>query len=237
MPRSHGATCECFEGFWGEECEVELRTSSCRSNPCLNGATCNQYTGRYVCYCTSGWQGVNCEQDVDECQVSTSWRNGGTCLNSPGTYSCACASGFTGSSCAIDLNECLSLPCFQGECLNGINEFKCVCREGYKGTLCDEESPSTSDTESAGPAWFTLFVAIIAILAIVVSVFVGVYAFLKLRGRLNQGGLQKLDRSVRHAASASTRNTSMASTVGERDMYERVNVARAEPAVYTNLGI
>ena len=33
----------------------------CASNPCQNGATCNNLQNQYTCTCAGGWQGTHCE--------------------------------------------------------------------------------------------------------------------------------------------------------------------------------
>ncbi|XP_061172865.1 CUB and sushi domain-containing protein 3-like [Saccostrea echinata] len=38
--------------------------NSCASNPCLNGGTCVNGLDRYDCLCTSSYNGVNCENDI-----------------------------------------------------------------------------------------------------------------------------------------------------------------------------
>lgn len=46
----------------------------CGHAPCLNGATCadtNASTSGYECTCAAGYEGVNCELDVDECSLGT----------------------------------------------------------------------------------------------------------------------------------------------------------------------
>ena len=35
--------------------------SECGSNPCLNGATCNDLLNKYTCTCAPGYQGTRCE--------------------------------------------------------------------------------------------------------------------------------------------------------------------------------
>jgi hypothetical protein len=37
----------------------------CLSNPCQNGATCNNEQNGYTCRCAGGWQGTNC--DIGNC--------------------------------------------------------------------------------------------------------------------------------------------------------------------------
>lgn len=46
---------------------------ACNSSPCLNGASCSTTsTAGYECACLPGYEGVNCELDVDECNQGES---------------------------------------------------------------------------------------------------------------------------------------------------------------------
>ena len=40
---------------------TERALPSCQASPCLNGATCIDFTGGYVCLCTNGWTGPMCQ--------------------------------------------------------------------------------------------------------------------------------------------------------------------------------
>ena len=55
-------------GILGENlCEI----NSCSPNPCDNGGSCqmdDNVQGGYVCTCPDGYTGVNCLNDVNECQ-------------------------------------------------------------------------------------------------------------------------------------------------------------------------
>lgn len=45
--------------------------SACSPSPCQNGGTCELQSeddmNEYVCTCSVGYTGVNCESDIDEC--------------------------------------------------------------------------------------------------------------------------------------------------------------------------
>ena len=41
-----------------------LDTDECASNPCQNGATCNDYVNQYNCTCAPGWENTHCETSM-----------------------------------------------------------------------------------------------------------------------------------------------------------------------------
>jgi hypothetical protein len=54
--------CECFSGFGGSECGIEV--NECHSRPCHHGGTCieGQRAGTYACVCTPDAFGGECER-------------------------------------------------------------------------------------------------------------------------------------------------------------------------------
>lgn len=54
--------------FLGYHCEFDV--DECISNPCLNGATCNNKVGSFMCSCLNGFEGKFCETNIDDCMVS-----------------------------------------------------------------------------------------------------------------------------------------------------------------------
>ncbi|CAH1238884.1 THBS2 [Branchiostoma lanceolatum] len=54
--------CLCRTGFELKEDQHDCKDADdCRSNPCLNGATCHDGNGDYTCQCPRGFKGDNCE--------------------------------------------------------------------------------------------------------------------------------------------------------------------------------
>ena len=53
--------------FIGLLCHLD---DACASDPCHVGAICDTspIDGTYICSCPSGFKGVDCTQDVDECE-------------------------------------------------------------------------------------------------------------------------------------------------------------------------
>ncbi|MFT7805709.1 protein eyes shut homolog [Arapaima gigas] len=118
-------TCRCPAGFVGLFCEVEV--NECCSEPCLNGAICNDLVNGYHCYCPPGWTGLHCEDDINECLPQPCEQ--GMCIqNNPGHgYTCFCRPGFVGKNCEQNYNDCLMQTCPpQHYCVDGINEVSCV---------------------------------------------------------------------------------------------------------------
>ncbi|XP_031559900.1 neurogenic locus notch homolog protein 2-like [Actinia tenebrosa] len=88
--------CECLPGFTGDRCQTNI--DDCASNPCQNGASCQDRVNSYNCTCATGFSGINCQTDVDEC-TSNPCQNGASCQDRVNSYNCTCPAGFTGADC------------------------------------------------------------------------------------------------------------------------------------------
>ncbi|XP_033115647.1 protein jagged-1-like, partial [Anneissia japonica] len=111
--------------------------NECASGPCQNAGTCLDGVNGYLCQCSAGWTGQNCEVDIDEC-ASVPCQNGATCLDAVNSYFCVCAPGWTGAFCTINIDECASLPCQNGgTCTDVVNGYICTCLLGFSGSVCD----------------------------------------------------------------------------------------------------
>ncbi|GAA6072572.1 neurogenic locus notch homolog protein 2, partial [Tachysurus ichikawai] len=90
--------------------------------------------------CKPGYQGVNCEYDVNECH-SNPCRHGGTCINLENHFYCSCPPGTKGQQCEVDVDECsteFGPPCLNdGRCVDGIGHYTCVCPPGFTGERCE----------------------------------------------------------------------------------------------------
>lgn len=98
--------------------------------------------------CTGGYEGRNCEVEVDECSASPC-RNAGICQDLVAGFECSCPAGYTGATCQTDVNECAASPCLHnGVCANTAGSFACNCTgTGYTGKTCSQDV----DECSTGP--------------------------------------------------------------------------------------
>ena len=145
-----------FDGrpdWTGEFCETPL--DGCpplltdANNPCRNGGECSDRDECVVCVCAdTGFDGVTCEEDVDEC-LSNPCLNGGTCSNTEGGFDCGCVAGFIGDVCETDARGgCPDSqsggdnPCENGGvCDDSGGAVTCDCTDtGFTGTSCAEPS-------------------------------------------------------------------------------------------------
>ena len=71
----------------------------CNPSPCKNGVCINEIE-KYTCNCSgTGYDGKNCEADINECFENDPCQNQGQCKNKNGTYDCICKNGFNGTNC------------------------------------------------------------------------------------------------------------------------------------------
>lgn len=56
-----------LDGYTGEECEVEV--DECIPDPCLNNGRCVDQLNGYICICSPGFQGTECQEKIEYCQT------------------------------------------------------------------------------------------------------------------------------------------------------------------------
>lgn len=135
---------KCLDYEVRYKCLVKVKAcrqySECTTQQCQNGASCEPRVADYQCRCQAGWDGYNCQHDIDEC-ASVPCKNAGVCYNGANAYNCTCQPGYQGANCEINPNNCLSNPCDPvgtDKCEDRVNDFNCLCKPGYTGKNCSE---------------------------------------------------------------------------------------------------
>ena len=129
-------------------CENILSSSDCTESDCITSnvvtstpgemyclhGNATGVTGSCGCDCEEGWEGANCDQDVDECVAETddclAFHN---CNNTVGDYFCECKNGF------------LSTPGDPPACTCDVGKHYNVS----DGTCIDCEYPTTNDVQNS----------------------------------------------------------------------------------------
>ncbi|XP_053393501.1 sushi, von Willebrand factor type A, EGF and pentraxin domain-containing protein 1-like isoform X8 [Mercenaria mercenaria] len=134
MDKINGFECICPSagGYTGNLCAVA--NNPCSQNPCERG-TCRAFGSvRYECTCPDGYEGLNCEINVDECALyPDACPYGGRCIDQIDDYTCSCSSGFSGPFCENTPNFCNNHDCNGNNvCYNSLDRMEGVC-------VCDTE--------------------------------------------------------------------------------------------------
>ncbi|CAF1226026.1 unnamed protein product [Rotaria sordida] len=133
-----GYRCQCYEGYMGENCDIQITSSGCASNPCTVGICyqLNQHTTSYVCICPDGTLNLSCNSPnstnlytvptttMTSLMFSNNLKGRGGRMNSVPTV----------STCSPTTRD----TCNGGQCLlTGTGVYACRCREGYTGAYCE----------------------------------------------------------------------------------------------------
>merc|ERR1739848_176826 len=138
--------CRCktgWENMMSDDCSEDV--DECANEGwCKNNGECTNTVGSFICLCPQGWDGAQCENDINECEAATNpCLNGGVCSNTEGSYTCSCPANLTGTSCDIDVNECTAEqgdPCANDSpCINTEGSYQCLCSSGWGGQNCDTD--------------------------------------------------------------------------------------------------
>uniref|UniRef100_A0A673H5Q3 Protein crumbs homolog 2-like n=1 Tax=Sinocyclocheilus rhinocerous TaxID=307959 RepID=A0A673H5Q3_9TELE len=112
----------------------------CRSHPCRRGGTCVDLFNTFGCQCPSGWEGITCEKETDECVSGPCLH--GKCKDKFNGFDCLCHPGYAGPTCSENIDDCKGSKCKNGgTCVDGVNDFTCICPPKYSGTRCQYNYP------------------------------------------------------------------------------------------------
>ena len=113
----------------------EFNINDCFEVNCHDGF-CVDMANDFTCVCDPGYTGVQCDEDIDECET-VQCLFGGTCHDGINNYTCECATGFEGRHCEQNIDDCLETDCGNGTCRDLVNDYYCECVMGYTGSACE----------------------------------------------------------------------------------------------------
>ncbi|KAM9333329.1 LOW QUALITY PROTEIN: cubilin [Pholidichthys leucotaenia] len=109
-PGSTLPVCTCPPGYIGNgygPTGCTQTSNVCQNNnPCANGGCVDTTSAPgYICICNSGWEGQNCDQNINEC-LSNPCQNGGSCTDGINGFTCNCTAQWTGPFCQTQQQVC-----------------------------------------------------------------------------------------------------------------------------------
>lgn len=128
------------------------------SQTCMNGATT-------LCQCASGYQGVYCDTDIDECASAPCVM--GTCHDRVNGYTCECLPTAYGAHCEMACPCDHQQPCVRHE--NRVVECLCSPALQWDGPYCNTSKSSNDNSPTIPSEWSILRIAALAVSSVVVT--------------------------------------------------------------------
>ncbi|KAI6660246.1 Neurogenic locus Notch protein-like [Oopsacas minuta] len=138
-----GFSCSCPVGYTGVRCFTDVNECDFVPAICLNQGVCTNTIGSYLCNCTAtGYEGDNCQNNVNECTENVDLCSPGVCTDADGSFLCNCTeTGHRGMLCKEEIDECNEQPGLcqnNGVCTNTIGSYLCNCSyTGFEGINCE----------------------------------------------------------------------------------------------------
>ncbi|XP_037922140.1 protein crumbs isoform X2 [Hermetia illucens] len=181
--------CQCSIGYTGKYCEIEI--NECESQPCQNNGQCIDSIGSFECNCTNtGFNGVLCENDIDECVMERISCGGkGLCINTRGSFKCQCPEDTCGPNCdQVDMCAYSDICQNGGVCIEDCKEFEsdyiCNCTEEFTGKNCTE---SAALQESSPTDIAIIVVPVVVVLLAIGGALLGAFIVMARNKRATRG--------------------------------------------------
>ena len=95
----------------------------------------------YNCVCDAGFEGLNCDVNIDDCVNVTCPSNHSYCIDLIDNSKCQCLEGYMGENCTEQIDKCQEHTCLNnGTCIQLAQGYKCLCVNNWNGTHCNESS-------------------------------------------------------------------------------------------------
>ncbi|XP_033736405.1 uncharacterized protein LOC117324594 [Pecten maximus] len=110
--------CVCTDQNYGYTCETvcPCQYGTCVKEPANSGSDSRIFEiggEKLSCNCTTGYTGVHCDQDIDDC-LGDPCSNGGVCVDGVQSYICECPVGYHGTHCELTRDKEITIQSTTG---------------------------------------------------------------------------------------------------------------------------
>ncbi|UJR24470.1 hypothetical protein I4U23_005845 [Adineta vaga] len=140
-------------------------------NLCQNNSTCENTNTTYICHCSPGFNGTQCQYDHRPCPPNRCWNNGICNVLNNTTFNCTCAMNWTGLYCETMINYCdENVTCEnEGVCRSLLGDYQCECLgESYSGRHCEIKSTALITHQVVSKSFASI--AIVGISSIIIFI-------------------------------------------------------------------
>ena len=113
-----GAICGTGACNSSSKATADMDVDGCDPDPCIDGTCVDDGDGTYTCECFPGFEGTDCDVNIDDCPAVNACSGHGICIDGINAFTCNCDPGWSGTDCDFFFEE------LSGDIMGSIRFFR-----------------------------------------------------------------------------------------------------------------